>query len=60
MYTNSDEFLHFDNLRIEVELEMKQKKEKHLEKEPRWTIGAEQRSSDKYRVWNLEVYIMVK
>ena len=35
MYTNSDEFLHFDNLRIEVELEMKQKKEKHLEKEPR-------------------------
>ncbi|HSQ85993.1 MAG TPA: hypothetical protein VLM43_14880 [Desulfobacterales bacterium] len=26
MYTNSEEFLHVDNLRIEVELEMKQKK----------------------------------
>jgi hypothetical protein len=35
MYTNSEEFLHVDNLRIEAELEMKQKKEKHLEKEHR-------------------------
>jgi hypothetical protein len=26
MYRNSEEFIHFDNLRIEVELEMKQKK----------------------------------